>query len=132
MKNINIQTFGDKAAISLSFLCIAHCILLPIIILLIPWLASYWISSESFHLWLLVGVLFNSAYAISLGYFKHAQKSVLVWVSFGLSILFLAFLFGHELAGEVGEKVLTVFGALIVAYGHFKNFRATRTYDRSC
>jgi hypothetical protein len=128
MKNINIQNFGDKAAVSLSFLCIAHCIVLPLLIIFLPLLSSYWISSESFHLWLLIGVLFNSSYAISMGYFKHAKKSVLVWVVSGLSVLLLAFFFGARLAGELGEKALTVIGALIVAFGHLKNFQETRKH----
>ena len=132
MKSINIQNFGDKAAVSLSLLCIAHCIVLPLIIIFLPLLSSYWISSESFHLWLLVGVLFNSSYAIALGYSKHALKSVIVWVVSGLSVLLLAFMFGADIAGEFGEKGLTVLGAMIVAFGHIKNFRATKIHKCNC
>ena len=36
---------------------------------------------------------------------------------------------GHELAGETGERLLTVLGAAVLSAGHIRNFRLCRRAD---
>ena len=131
-KNLSLQSFGDKTAISLSFLCVLHCLLLPLLIILIPSVSSLWVSDENFHKWMLVGVVFSSLFALFLGYCKHHRTSILAWGAAGLTLLIVAFLFGHDFLGEAGEKFLTVLGAIVVAIGHIKNYRTCRIHSCEC
>jgi hypothetical protein len=41
----------------------------------------------------------------------------------GLTLLVLAVALGEEVIGELWEKLLTVAGAMFVAYGHYRNFK---------
>ena len=44
------KQFSDKLSICLSLCCILHCIALPLIILIIPSVASLWINNEKVHI----------------------------------------------------------------------------------
>ncbi len=121
MKKINIQIFGDRAAISLSMLCVVHCLLFPLVIMLTPALGGTWLNSEDFHLWMLIGVLLSSVSALSLGFLRHEKKAILAWGGAGLTLLLVAFSL-EEKIGELVEMILTVLGAITVGIGHYKNF----------
>ena len=125
----NIQVIADKAAVSLSVLCVFHCLATPLLIMFIPTLAGLFFTEESFHLWMVVAVLPLSVYALTVGCKKHKRYRVLAIGAVGLTILIGAALFGHDLVGETGEKVLTVLGAAIIAVGHILNFRLCRQHQ---
>ena len=55
----------DKAAIGLSLLCVAHCLLTPIAIVMLPALGATFLEDERFHYALLFLVLPTSL--VSLG-----------------------------------------------------------------
>jgi hypothetical protein len=44
----------------------------------------------------------------------------------GVSILIVSALLGHEILGEVSERVSTVAGSVIIAFAHMKNFSLCR------
>ena len=121
----------DRLAISLSGLCVAHCLLFPILGALIPSFVSLGLTSESFHFWMVASVLPTSIYALALGCKKHAQFSVFFLGLLGLCSLVLALTLGHDLLGELGEKVLTLIGALFIAFAHVKNFKLCQQ-QRNC
>jgi hypothetical protein len=37
--------------------------------------------------------------------------------------MLMAVFFGHDIAGESGEKILTLLGAILVVIAHWGNFR---------
>jgi hypothetical protein len=118
----------DRAAIGLSMLCVLHCLALPILLVLTPSLAALAVTNEYFHVVLLCLVLPTSVAALLLGCRRHRRWIVLYWGLAGIAVLSLAFLFGHDLLGEIGEKALTVAGALLVTVGHILNFRLCRSH----
>lgn len=120
---MNLQAIGDKSAIGLSLLCTLHCLVLPLVLLIAPSITALSFGDQQFHQYMLAAVFVNSLFALSTGYKKHKQIVVYVWGTLGLSMLLLAFFFGHDYFGETGEKVLTLLGAAAVAYGHIKNHR---------
>lgn len=120
----------DKIAISLSSLCIAHCLLFPILATLIPSFLVLGLNTENFHLWMVVSVIPTSIYALSLGCKKHEQKSILLIGLVGLFCLILAFVLGSNVLTETGEKSLTLLGALIIAFAHFKNYKLCQQHDK--
>lgn len=131
MKNVSLNLLPDKLAISLSLLCTLHCLALPVLVVLSPSIAALGLDNEIFHYWMLVAVLPISLFALTMGCKKHQRFQILLMGCIGLSILVLAALLGHDLFGETGEKVLTVIGSAIIAYGHVRNYRACQI-NRSC
>jgi hypothetical protein len=126
--NLNTQLV-DKFAITLSSLCVAHCLVFPIFAVLLPSMITLGLASESFHFWMVVAVIPSSIYALALGCKKHNQVSVFIIGALGLSCLLLAVVLGGAMLGEAGEKGLTVLGSLLIAFSHIKNFKLCRKVD---
>ncbi len=129
--NQTIKTTGllDKTAISISALCVMHCLLVPVALILIPAFSVLPLADEKFHQLLIVLVLPVSVVALWMGCNKHRHWPVLVWGVAGLTVLVLTAAFGHDLLGEVFEKVATVVGALLLAIGHVQNYRQCQATD---
>lgn len=119
----NAQTATDKTAISLSLLCTFHCLATPLLIALLPVLSGLSLENEAFHLWMVVIVLPISLYALTMGCKKHQRKQVLVVGGIGLFILVMTVILGHEILGDVWEKILTVLGSGFVSVAHIRNYR---------
>lgn len=128
---MKIQNLSDKMAVALSFLCLVHCLFLPLVIILIPSLTLTFLSDEMLHKVLLVAILPISVVALLFGFKKHGNTSVLYTIVCGLAVLCVAAFAGHELLGEMGEVGLTVFGSILVALGHFRNTRLNPSNGRS-
>jgi carbon starvation protein CstA len=123
------QQLTDKFAMSLSMLCAIHCLLLPLLLVLLPSLGSLQLVNESFHSWMIVAVIPTSIYALTIGCKKHQRYRLLFLGVSGLILMILAVLIGHEIAGEIGEKVFTLLGAMLVTLAHFGNFRRCQRYQ---
>lgn len=118
---------ADRSAIVLSTLCMIHCLVLPLILILLPTLTSLaFFSDERFHTWLLYAVIPISAFAVVLGYFHHRSWLVVLITSIGMGILVMVAILGHDIFGEQGEVFASVVGSILVAYGHIINFKARR------
>lgn len=122
----NVQTVADKTAIGLSTLCAIHCLMLPVAIVMLPSLLATSFGDESFHQWLLLAVIPSSAIALTLGCRKHGRWGVVTTGVLGLSVLVFTAFFGHDLLGELGEKVASIAGALLIVAGHLQNHLACR------
>ena len=121
---------ADKAAIGLSLPCVVHCLVTPIAIVMFPALGATFLEGETFHYVLLFLVVPISLFSLGLGCRKHGHRDILLIGIFGLFLLSLILLVGEETLGELGEKLSTVFGAVIVASAHFRNFKACQ--DKKC
>lgn len=121
-----LRPLADKLAISLSALCALHCLAIPLTAVLLPSFLAVGIEDEVFHIWLVAAVIPLSLFALGLGCRNHNDKWVLVAGVLGLVTLCLAPLLGHDLLGEVGEKLLTLSGAALLAMGHIRNFALCR------
>lgn len=120
----------DKIAIGLSTLCTVHCLLLPIILTLLPALSLNVLADEMFHQWLLVAVIPTSLIALTMGCRQHKNLSVMIFGLLGLTILILTAFFGHDFLGESGEKIASVIGAVVIAFGHIRNSALCKTVKR--
>ncbi|MGB1801096.1 MAG: MerC domain-containing protein [Gammaproteobacteria bacterium] len=126
MEKVQIQKNLDSVAISVSVLCILHCLLTPLLLIAIPVMSSTILAEELFHKLLVALVLPVSLFALSIGCRRHRDRKVLLLGSIGLFFLVAVAFFGHELLGELGEKIATVISGLILAVGHFRNYRLCR------
>ena len=125
------KIYLDKLAISLSALCIIHCLAVPVLITLLPVISSLGLADEKFHFWMTMMVIPTSIYALSLGCKKHKSTLFLIAGLIGITFLLLSVFLNHELIGEIGEKLLTVIGAIFIALAHYKNIALCRYHD-SC
>ncbi len=114
------REFTDKFAVSLSLLCLAHCLILPITLVLLPSLAV--LESEAFHISMICIVIPTSLYALSVGCKQHKRHLLLGFGIAGITLLILAVVLAETTKGAYGEKFLTVVGACLVATGHIYNF----------
>ncbi|MCY7293821.1 MerC domain-containing protein [Alteromonas sp. a30] len=124
---INIQQLSDKAAILLSFLCVLHCLFLPILLIALPTLASLFaLNDEMFHQILLFAVIPISLGALYFGFLCHRNQQVVIIGLVGLLILAVSALLGHEMIGDFYEGVFTVLGSCLIIFVHIRNYRLRR------
>ena len=128
---IKLQEFSDKAAISLSLLCAVHCLALPVFLILFPSMASLGLNNEALHFWVMLAVIPTSVYALTLGCKQHKRMHLLVVGLIGLIFLLFAVSIPASLLGETGEKVFTLLGSGLIAFGHFRNYRLCQ-HSQSC
>ena len=128
----NIQGIADKSAVVLSFLCALHCLLLPAAIVLYPSTLGFLPGDESVHFALLFLVIPISAYALVKGGKVHKSRKVFITGISGLLVLVAAVVLGHDILGEIGEKILTVLGSIIVIIAHVQNHLICRATDCEC
>ena len=123
------QEYSDKTAISLSALCLVHCLLVPSFLVFLSGYVSLSYNNELMHYAILFIAIPVSIYALITGVRNHKSFSFLYLGLIGIIFLILAVTLGAQIWGEVGEKVLTTVGALIVAISHFKNYRLCREVE---
>ncbi len=126
MEKAHIQKVLDRVAISVSALCMLHCLITPLLLVAIPVISSTFLAEELFHKVLVAFVLPVSLIALFLGCRRHRDSVVLILGSIGLFFLVTVALVGHELLGELGEKIATVVSGAILAVGHFRNYYLCR------
>ena len=123
------QEYSDKTAISLSALCLVHCLLVPSFLVFLSGYVSLSYNNELIHYAILLIAIPVSFYALIAGVRNHKSYSFLYLGLTGIISLILAVTLGAQMWGEVGEKVLTTVGALLVAISHFKNYRLCREVE---
>ena len=116
----------DRASIGLSVICGLHCFATPILLAFSPSLLALPVADEKFHAVLIFLILPASLVALNLGCRRHGDMSVVYWGCGGLVVLLGTLVLGHDLLGDAGEKIMTVFGSGLVVIGHTLNFLACR------
>jgi MerC mercury resistance protein len=113
----------DALAISASSICLVHCLVLPVLLVMLPALAAFIALPESFHFWALVAGVPMSALAISIGFARHGRWSPVVLATTGLICLAAGELLCH---GSPAEAGLAVLGSLQLGLAHALNLRQPR------
>ena len=90
------KQFSDKLSICLSLCCILHCIALPVIILMIPSIASLWINNEKVHVILVLFAVPISLFAMAKSLRIHHNYKCISLAVIGLSFLVIA-IFMHNI-----------------------------------
>ena len=119
-----VQKLSDQTAIGLSLLCVAHCLILPVLLILLPTLFGIAaLNDEVFHKWLIYSVCPISLVALFIGYLHHRVINVFATALIGLGVLIFAAFFGHDLVSEYAEIILTLIGSGIIVYSHLRNYQ---------
>ena len=117
------RTFSDKAAILISTACTVHCLVIPIVVVAFPVLASTLFGDAGFHTILLWFILPTSLIALGLGCRSHKDLRVIVYGFIGLGFVLAAALVGHSILSEFGERGVTMAGSAFLILSHVRNQR---------
>lgn len=118
----------ERAALAASFLCLVHCLALPLLIAALPALSALFSLPETTHVWLLGFAAPTSGAALLAGHRRHQAPWPLGAGGLGLLLLAIGALL---LAGGNAETPVTVAGSLILATAHIGNWRL-RHCDGAC
>lgn len=115
--------FWDRIGISLSGLCMVHCMVMPVVLATAP----LWSMAETLHAWLhplfLVALVPITAMALASTRGKPQAKRVRVLFGVGLFALVMASFFGHAAESPFVETTLTLLGSGLLIAGHRRNER---------
>ncbi len=113
----------DHMAITLSGLCLVHCLLLPFIIVGLPLLAQF--NETHFHAQMLIAVVPVSLFAFAIAFRRHRNKAIIAWGVAGIAIMFIGGTVAHANYGNLAETLLTIAGSIVLATSHYFNNRLT-------
>lgn len=113
-------------ALGASFLCLFHCLMLPLVVAALPLLAQGFNLPESVHQWLLAFVVPTTGPALLAGRAKHRLLRPLLAGGAGVMLLAVgAFL----LSEGYWETPVTVAGSLTIALAHADNWRLRHRFS---
>jgi hypothetical protein len=105
---------GDAAALTLSTLCLVHCLALPVVAVALPILGAF-AEAEWVH-WIFAGL----AAPISLWTLRRSGAGLLTLAAAGVVLLFAG---AAEFPTHEAETVVTVTGGLLISAAHILNLR---------
>ncbi|OZA29853.1 MAG: hypothetical protein B7X93_05350 [Hydrogenophilales bacterium 17-61-9] len=117
----------DGLGMTASTLCIAHCVLTPLAIGLLPAVGLSFLAGEEMHRFLVLAMMGIAALSFGLGYPIHRRKHVLGLMAAGLGLLAWA-VFSDGRLSEAWETGLTIVGGMVMVSAHWLN----RGFCRSC
>ncbi len=118
----------DKLAMSLSAICLLHCLLTPVLLTLVPLLTlSAYAEELLFHQLLLWVIIPISVIALFLGCKKHRNVVIVLTGALGMAILLAVALLGHETISPNTEKWVTAMGGIVLAFSHYLNYRTCQS-----
>jgi hypothetical protein len=122
MKNAIGQNYLDKASVWLSGLCALHCLALPLLLPLLPILASS-IFAESWFERTILGLSIALGFlALMVGFYRyHRQIYPFYALCMGGVIYWQKDMFGHDF-----EPVTVTIGALLIIIAHVLNIKLCR------
>ena len=129
---IPAQKFSDKFAISLSILCVLHCLLFPSFLILFSSFVSLNIDSELIHYSLLFLVVPASFFALFVGLNNHKNPLIFATGIIGILILISATVIDILILSFSSETILTIFGSFLVSFAHYKNYKLCNHMDCDC
>ena len=107
---------------AISLLCLVHCIGLPVLFALLPWLAPALAHDESVHKIFAAFVLPIGLMALASGYRHHRQAWIFLVGVTGLIFVGSAAVAGEQM-GESLEHALSIVGSIQLVISHFFNLR---------
>jgi len=111
----------DRIAISLSGLCLLHCVATVFLVALLSQSALF-LQNPLFHEIGLGIAIALGLFGLGKGFVDHGRVVPTLIGTLGLGIMFWALQLGHG----IEEMLVTMAGVAILALGHFLNHRAVR------
>lgn len=113
---LNLDYFG----IGTSIFCAIHCLVTPIILILLPFASLAFLEEEYFEIGILVVSLFIASISFVSSYFqKHKKVLPIILASIGFSL----FISGKVVSWENTELIFSIVGGGFVVIAHYYNLR---------
>ena len=125
------RSLADRLAVGLSGLCIAHCLVLPLLMTFYSSSLLLLIGDEIFHSMIVLIAIPISCFALLVGCKSHKNFMAPVLGAAGLLLLIASATLLHDLWGGSAEVAATILGSLALATSHVINFRLCSEAD-SC
>ncbi len=144
----------DTVAVSMSLICAIHCLITPLIIVILPLVATTFWADSNFHLWMMLLVIPTSALAIFQGCKKHKDRLIILLSIAGITLLLGSAVYEtiSHLESQVPKAIhcnscvtdsegssfsfvtaLTLLGGILLASAHIRNFLLCRKVNcQSC
>jgi hypothetical protein len=111
----------DRVGISVSLLCVIHCLITPFLVFLMPVVGEF-LSEQWFHATIIAIVFPVAVWALYNGYRLHRLQRVLWLGALGLLFISAAIWVGHE--NTYGEFFFMVLAGIMLSAAHWFNLRA--------
>jgi len=111
----------DTLGITASTICIIHCVAMPFVITMLPFLGWQFLEGKMAHHVLAAFVITFALTAVVPGYFKHKRKDVLASMLLGLGLVLYATFAPAEILPENLELPLITIGNIILVATHWRN-----------
>jgi len=118
------QKLLDGFAVTASLLCLVHCLLLPVLLIALPVLATMLALPEAFHAAAFAVAVPTSILAMTSGRYRHQRQWPAILAGMGLALLGIG---AFAIDSELSERVVTSIGAVTLAVAHILNWRARPT-----
>jgi hypothetical protein len=111
-----------------STLCVAHCVLTPVLLIALPIAGLSFLENELADRSLAVLAIGVAILALLPGYRVHGSKKLLGLTAFGVACLLFAAFGAEQIWGEAGDTGFTMLGGGTLALGHWLN----RSFCKAC
>lgn len=117
----------DNLGIAASVLCLIHCLAMPFLIAILPFLGLKFLDSHESHIWLGSAIIAFALFAIVPGYWKHKKVGILAGMVVGVGLVMVGSYFSHIFALEEVELPVVIAGNLTLVTTHILNMRQVRS-----
>jgi hypothetical protein len=111
----------DALGITASTICIIHCMAMPFVITMLPFLGWQFMEGRTAHHILAGFVITFALLAVVPGYLKHKRRDVLASMLLGLSFVLYATFAPRRILPENLELPLITIGNIILVATHWRN-----------
>ncbi len=151
MKTFFIDSRLDFVGFSASLLCAVHCLALPFLISILPFLGLGFLANPRIEYMIIILSFLLAVLAMIHGFKNHHQKLLPIFViTLGFIIIAIGLICGHghawefiETAGPIAlkeiknehssiEHLVTPIGAMIVSLGHYTNWLYIKKTKSGC
>ncbi|RPF90498.1 MAG: MerC domain-containing protein [Rhizobiales bacterium TMED168] len=129
---INAQKVSDIVSIGISLLCVMHCLLFPLFLILSSNYLTLFLNNELFHYTLLFLIVPLSLFALTIGLKNHNSFNIFIFGFIGIIFLLSALFFDIKILFVSSEIFLTILGSSFMMIAHYKNFQLCRHLDCDC
>jgi len=121
-----LSKYFDRVAITLSTICIVHCLAMPFVIALLPVTAFALGADGHSHSLMLWFVVPTSVLGFGLGARVHRRVDIVAMGALAIAALAAAALWGHGAWDPSIEVLVSVVASVALAAAHWRNFREVR------
>ena len=113
--------FWDKLGICVSTVCVVHCILTPLVFIVLPAATELFHLEEVFHIAIFFMAAFVAFFAMYMGMKVHRKRGPMIYMFLGLALLGVVNGLGHDYLLLYQESFLSILGSSFLIRAHLLN-----------